>query len=356
MSLCLGWLAACSGSDGTKPSGGDSGTTDTVAPPDTGDTDTRSDTDTATAPDTDPPQTDPDRADGLPILFSFHMEAKTARHCGVGINDVDCADDAEWAENMASLEALVDSLDSAGLKGTFQHQIQWLERLDESPEGEALMQKMIDNGHEIALHHHGWGHGDPDGYSNNPDAGGEGFLGTMDDYMVIHNDWETRWNYQLVTMEGTDINLYDGQPEWIYRTSDDQHSAFAIDLDDPSDLCGFDDGSGKPAWHSVTLPSTPSSSRDYTSVGHTYFGKGEAGTAECLEMYRVHILARTQEILDAGHESTDSINMVLHPVLDYAFPTLTDVYDQTFADLAALDGVFGMTVRDYMCERAEECE
>ncbi len=301
--------------------------------------------------------TPPGRADGLPVLFTIHMEATTSRECGEGIDPTVCVDDDRWATNMASLDAMVDALDDAGLKGTFLHQIQWLERLELSETGRAITQKMLDHGHEIGIHHHGWDHADPDGYTNNPDAvGADGFLGTMDDYMDIIHAWQERWNYTLVTVEGTGLTVdCDAQPEWIYRASDDHRNVDAVALDDPTDACGFEDGSGKPAWKVIALPSRPEPTRDFTKVGHTYFGKGAHANVDCLGLYTTQILARTEEIQTAGPAREDAINMVLHPVLDYGVASLTDTYDQFFLDIAAQGGV-GMTLRAYMCERADYCE
>jgi hypothetical protein len=318
------------------------------------------DTDMPTTPGTDSgTDTAPEDRSGLPILFSLHLEAKTARRCDDGIAPRDCASDQDWQANMDRLDHLIDSLDSAGLKGTFQHQIQWLQRLEDSPEGQAITQKMLDNGHEIGLHHHGWGHGDPDGYTNITTASGPLFLGDMDDYLDILHDWEDRWNYQLVTIEGTDLTLYDNQPEWLYRTSDDQHSLHWEDLDDEFNLCHYADGTGKPAWRGVTLPSTATKADGFTKVGHTYFGKGEVGVqggAACQQVYADHILVRTKTLLSDGVETTDAVNMVFHPDIDYGLPHLTPGYDDFFQNIAEEEGVIGMTVRDYMCERVGVCE
>jgi hypothetical protein len=257
---------------------------------------------------------------------------------------------------MAVLDTLVDALDANGLKGTFQHQIQWLQRLELSEMGRSITKKMIDNGHEIALHHHGWGHGDPDGYTDDATASGDKLLGTMDDYLDWLHGWEERWSYQLVTIEGTDLNFGDNRAEWIYRTGDDQNNAEIVDLSDPTDACGYSNGKGKPAWKSLALPSLPKEAKGYSTLGHTYFGKGQLGLADCQQVYSDNIVSRTKEIIARGPKTTEAVNMVLHPILDYAHPTLTGVYDQFFKDIVATNGVVGMTVRDYMCQRASLCE
>jgi len=360
---------------GTQAPDSDPGDTVTIQPdsgtqpdrgetePDAGSQPDLAEADTNSQPDRRPPENDAGRPDttqaprdGLPVLLSLHMEAKTARHCDDGILPQNCTDDESWIDHMDGINEMLDVLDSVGLKGTFQHQIQWLQRLEESATGRAITRRMLDTGHEIALHHHGWGHGDPDGYSNNPDAEGDLFLGTMDDYIDIVHDWEERWDYQLVTIEGTELNFWDNQPEWLYRTSDDQNNEHLVPLDDPDNICGYADGSGKPAWQVVALPSVPTVGPEFSMVGHTYYGRGKLGQTACHEVYAAHILRRTQEILDDGPASDDAINLVLHPTQDYANPNLTGVYDQFFSDIMDLDGVVGMTVRDYMCERAGACE
>jgi hypothetical protein len=298
----------------------------------------------------------PPTSSGLPIIFSFHLEAKTARECTAGFSEQECADDAEWQANVKVLDRLIDKLGAHGLKGTFQHQIQWLQRLEQSEEGKTITTKMIQNGHEIALHHHGWDHGDPDGYTDTPGVSGNKFVGTMDDYLDWVHGWELRWSYQLVTIEGTDLNAGDNRPEWIYRTSDDHNNVEAEALDDGGDECGYSDGTGKPAWLVVALPSQHRGTGTVTSVGHTYFGKGKTGTAACQSAYAAHILRRTEQILARGPKANEAINMVLHPDIDYGFSALTGVYDQFFADVSALSGIVGMTVRDYSCQRAAHCE
>ena len=332
--------------------------TDTDAVDDMADTGQDSDADTDTNADTGEAgdNRDVDPRSLVPVLLSLHMEAKTARHCTDGVLPEVCTTDEDWVQHMANLDGMVDALDNVGLKGTFQHQIQWLQRLEESETGRAITQKMIDNGHEIGLHHHGWGHADPDGYSNNPDAEGDLFLGSMDDYLAILHAWEERWNYELVTIEGTELNFWDNQLEWLFRTSDDQSNPDLVPLNDPGNACGMADGSGKPAWQVVALPSRPFWAPDYNMVGHTYFGRAGAAGVECQRVYSAHILARTMEIISAGPKSDDAINMVLHPQLDYASPDLSEVYNQLFADVVATGGVVGMTVRDYFCDRVGICE
>ena len=162
--------------------------------------------------------------------------------------------------------------------------------------------------------------------------------------------------YQIVTIEGTELNFGDNQLEWLYRTSDDQANANSVPLNDPTDVCGYSDGMGKPTWMEVNLPSRPKSIMDYTMVGHTYYGRGSLGQTACQEVYAAHILERTAAILAVGPEFDDAINRVRHPTIDYANPDLTPVYNQFFSDITALDGTVGMTVRDFMCERANQCE
>jgi hypothetical protein len=301
----------------------------------------------------------------IPVMFSIHMEAQTARECPpsstVGSESVepDCADESEWLDNMGHLDSLIDALDDAGLKGTFMHQIQWLLRLENSPMGRALIEKMIDNGHEIALHHHGWDHADPDGYSDYEfAAGGVDYLGDMDTYLLLVQGWQKRWSYELMTMDGTGLEVHgDERPEWIYRTGSDGHNndAFELMYDPVADECGFASGSGKPAWKVVALPNRATAMDDHTLLGYTYFGKGSANSVDCLSLYTAQILARTRAVQVAGPDAGEGINMVLHPVSDYGSTHLRPVYDQFFQDIANQGGE-GMTVRHFMCDRAGVCE
>ncbi len=298
----------------------------------------------------------------IPVIFSIHMEARTARECSSMIDPADCADDSEWLENMDHLDSLIDALNGAGLKGTFMHQIQWLLRLETSATGRMIIYKMIGGGHEIALHHHGWDHADPDGYSDCKEASGVDHLGGMDAYLDLVRDWSQRWGYPLVTMDGTSLETCgDERPEWLYRTGSDRQSDLAFDLmyDPVADECGFADGSGKPAWTVVALPNSAHRDTvqdDHTWLGYTYFGKGSANSQECLSLYTEQILARTRAIQVTGPARDEAINMVLHPVSDWGSDQdLRSVYEQFFHDIADQGGQ-GMTVRKFMCDRAGFCE
>ncbi len=282
----------------------------------------------------------------LPVIFSIHMEAKSARECG-GVN-TSCKTDEEFVEMMDVVERMIDIYNETGLKGTFEMHIQWIQRLPKTDQGRRLIQAMIDGGHEPALHHHGMTQSDWDGYSDEAGASdSDEYLGSMSDYLEIVHQFEDDWGVELTTTEGTGLKT-DSQEEWIYRTSDDQNNSEAYTISDPDGVCPV----GRPVWTLITLPNQPRSAQGYTSIGHTHFGTKNAA---CTENIGAQLLERINEIIDEGYDSNDVINFVFHP-MDYGTDADNmDAHDAFYRSLSEIDELYGMTVQQYMCERVDIC-
>ncbi len=313
------------------------------------------------------PQTEPDEPpdeeeptleektsnEGIPVLLSIHMESSSSRVCDD--TSARCVTEEEWEDSLDSLERMIAALDDAGLKGTFQHQIHWITRLAESERGIAITQSMIDGGHELAIHRHGFTHNDWDGYSDDPEAAhGHSIYSdletqSMDEYMEIINDWQDAWGHIARTVEGTDL-IVDRQPEWIYQTGDDGNNPNSEELHDPNNHCP----SGRPTWSTVSLPNTPRILRGQgiTSIGHTWIG---AQTGSCTETVSTHILQVIDALDPETIDPTSVINVVFHPKDYDTNEENSDAFDAFFQELASRDFLVGMTVSDYMCERVGEC-
>jgi hypothetical protein len=303
----------------------------------------------------------------LPFIITFHMETKTARVCDASGSE--CATASQWSDNMDALEGLVDLLSDAGLKGTFQHQIQWLERLDSSIQGRRITRKMITGGHEIGLHHHGASHPGWNGYTRDDELSDEpGYIGDMDDYMAIVHDWERTWGSDVTTIEGTDLNAGTEdalhQDEWVYRTGDDTSCTWAVSVADDEKACGLTSESGstlgRPAWTVVVAPSSIndwSEITGYATLGHTYFGTANANSEACQQVYVNNLEDAIEGILcDPDRDSTDAVNVVLHPILDFALNDgVRSVYEAFFLNLGDDPRLVGMTVQEFMCERVGNC-
>ncbi|MDG1949806.1 MAG: hypothetical protein P8J32_03215, partial [bacterium] len=104
----------------------------------------------------------------IPLIMSIHMESSSSRVCDD--TDARCATDEEWEYLLGVTETLVQSLDENNLKGTFQMQSLWMTRLQDSDRGIAIIDSIVDGGHEVAVHRHGFTHNDWDGYSDNEAA------------------------------------------------------------------------------------------------------------------------------------------------------------------------------------------
>lgn len=289
-----------------------------------------------------------DDTDRVPVLLSIHMETSESIPCDSGHKR--CKTDEEFGEMMIILERLIETLNATGLKGTFEHQITWLIRLEQSERGRSLIQAMIEEGHEIALHHHGFDHNDWDGYSNNPESNDH----SMEEYMNIVHDFEKEWGIQITTMEGTDLS-FDGQEEWIFHTSDDQQNQYKVELKDPEGYCPV----GRPTWSVVSLPNKARelSSMNVINFGHTFFGGNFAqAKPDCTKVLSENILARIAEINLDDLETNEFLNFVFHPT-DYGkSEENTQIYDKFFMTLGSMEELIGMTVQDFTCKRLKVCD
>lgn len=280
----------------------------------------------------------------VPIMLTIHMETHESIPCDV--RSTRCKTDEEFGDMMGVVETLVASLNDTGLKGTFQFQITWMTRLSESDRGRKIIQSVLDGGHEIGLHHHGFDHNDWDGYSDNPEAQGS----SMGEYMQLVHDFEKEWGIEISTVEGTDLR-YDGQDEWIIHTSDDPRNPEQVELHDPDGACP----TGRPTWSVVSLPNTIKklTATGGVNIGHTWMAWR---TGECVQVLSENILGRIDDINLEGLSSDQLINVVFHPS-DYGATSETiKAFDQFFHNLSTVPELKAMTAQQIACERLRVCD
>lgn len=291
----------------------------------------------------------------IPLILTLHMEPSGSRICDEDLPEVKCATDEEFARNSQKMDELIDRFNQYDFKGTFEASPQWLTRLSETAEGKEIMKKVIEGGHEWALHHHGFDHNDWDGFSDNPSAATEAHHNyvnlepqAMSAYMDIVHAFETEQNLEFVTIEGTDFD-YDWHEEWKFKTTD---ATGGDPLNDPDGLCPT---ANSAAWNHISLPSIPyeDSSLNAWGVTHTNF---MGFTPECQQLKSDHILAYLAGVDPPSMSTTDAVNLVFH-VEDYAdSDEIQAEFDSFFEKAADYSFVQGMTVQDYMCERVGECK
>lgn len=304
-----------------------------------------------------PNENEPDsvaNSDGLiPILFSVHTESSSSRICDG--TEARCATDEEWEELLGVTERMIEAWDRNGLKATFQMQISWMTRLQDSDRGRDIIQSLIDGGHEIAIHHHGFTHNDWNGYSDDPESANGHDIYTdlvakpMSEYMEIVHAFEDEWGVQITTVEGTDL-MIDRQPEWIFQTGDDGNNPNAQELNDPHNYCP----EGRPTWSSVTLPNSSSSlrSQGVTSVGHTWLS---AQTGDCTRTVMDHVLDIINSFESDELDADEVVNFVLHPKDLTTNADNEDAFMEAFDAFGSIEKLVGMTVQEYMCERVGKC-
>ena len=129
-------------------------------------------------------------------------------------------------------------------------------------------------------------------------------------------------------------------------------------LVDSADACKLQLG-GRPAWGAVVVPSSINSqpAKGFSTLGHTYWGIANAKNAACQQVYASNIMMAVEaRLADPARTTTDVVNMVLHPVIDYDHnPDVRAIYDTFIDDLGARPDVIGMTVRQFMCQRVAVC-
>lgn len=297
----------------------------------------------------------------IPLLLSVHLEARTARRCDTP--PVGCASDDDFDANMDGLEAFLTSLDDSGLSATFQLHIQWLMRLDESERGAQLMAGIIDGGHEVALHHHHFDHADWDGYSDDPAAWSSAHFkyknldpSPMSDYMAALGAWEQRWDVRVQTM-ATPAFETDWQPAWGFRTTDDENTANATALDDPSGACQKSSG-GVQTDGVLTLPNGPTTWEHedlglvVLGVTHTRFIGGHEA---CQRLLGDHVLEAAALLDPTSMDPSEVINLVFHLHNYSESAGVKSAFDDFFASAGAMPGLEPMTVQGYMCARRGAC-
>lgn len=292
----------------------------------------------------------------VPFVLSLHMEPHGSRVCDtVNHPEVRCVTNEDFAHNRQKMGEMIDVLNQYGLKATFEASPQWLTRLSETAEGQAVIQAAIDGGHEWALHHHGFDHNDWNGYSDNPLAYSQPHHiyssltpQPMSAYMEIVHAFETENNIQMITMEGTQLE-YDWQEEWEFKTADgDEKDGWP--LDDPDGVCP----TGNPSWTQVVLPSISFEDLSLPAWGltHTNF---MGFIPACQKVKADNIYAYFDEVDLNTLQPTDAVNLVFH-VEDYARDELTPEFDAFFEKVSQYPFIKGMTVSDYMCERVGVCD
>lgn len=293
----------------------------------------------------------------VPLVMSIHMEPSGARECDV--DGVRCASPEKFAHNLEKLKALISSLNQRGLTGTFEADVQWLERLMEDESGKETVKYLMVSGHEMALHHHGWDHEDWDGYSDNPQA----YLTPhpnypnlvaqpMSAYLEIVQAFEAEFGTTLRTIEATDTD-YDWEG-WDFKTTEATGDGWQ--LEDPTGACDFLIGEGRPTWLEVHLPNSPYHDTELSAWGltHSHF---YGFTPECQKVKADNVTAYLDGVDDTLLGTEKAVNLVFH-VEDYADgDDIEAVFDSFFATIeATYPFMQGMGVAEYMCDRVGLCQ
>jgi len=123
-------------------------------------------------------------------MHTANAQTQTPPYYFVAIHCEPSAED-EIASNFGVLREMVAYADAYHIKLTIMLTPQWADYIAADPARLAEVQSWMENGHEIAAHHHSIYHGSWDGYTNFPPdvvraqvSNPRPYLGTLDDYIA----------------------------------------------------------------------------------------------------------------------------------------------------------------------------
>ena len=290
----------------------------------------------------------------LPLVLSVHFEPKTSRTCDV--EGVLCATDEEFSNWRDATDALISVLDANGLKATFQLEIHWLVRLDQDVQGQKTLQKMIEGGHEIGLHHHQYDNKDWDGFSDSPKSQQphptypQLVARPMSEWQGIVDAWQKRTGYRLKTASSPEV-YFDWQATWLYRTLADPNPEASIPVIDPLNACN-------PSESEMQLPSRSGQTSIpaiNAEVPTAYYARFVASNAACQLALGNTVLDFARHFDGARGDKLNGVHLLFH-LSDYAATKeIQDAYDNFFQAAANSETFEPLTVRDYLCQRMETC-
>jgi len=142
--------------------------------------------------------------------------------------------DFGWQEYLwETAEKLVQNADDYGFHLTLEFNPQWAEYILLDNSKINTVKQWQERGHEIAFHHHSLNHPDWNGYSNDPNAGGNPipFLGNVDIGLDFVRNLAAPTNVTTAMVGGLPIDMpqsYEDATEDLIFTGGNQYSSFEL--------------------------------------------------------------------------------------------------------------------------------